>query len=393
MQLNNITKFINIKGLKVTNVIETEETIFLDGELYKKAKCCPHCKSKKNEIHDYRVQNIRDLPYRNKKVIIRFRRKRYKCRSCGKKFEVEPKFVSHKNQITIRLKQEIIFEIGQMITARAIAKKYYVSDFTVNSIMKLITPKRLELGEVLNIDEFKGNCDGIKYQTILTDSRTKRIIDILPSRFENDLKKYFSQIPEEERNRVKVFVSDMSKTFKMVHDKYFPKSVHIIDRYHYVRQVSWGFENVRKKEQKNMPESLRIYFKRSKSLLVKPYSKLNQVNEIDKVRIMIEKNENIKQAYIVKESFYNYVLGSKDKVESKIRIKAWLRYLETTGFEEFNECKKAFNNWQEQICNSFDYKDSNGFVEGHNNKTKALKRLGFGYRSFKTFRTRRLIMG
>lgn len=81
----------------------------------------------------------------------------------------------------------------------------------------------------------------------------------------------------------------MSKTFKMIHDKYFPKSVHIIDRYHYVRQVSWRFENVRKKEQKNMPEPLRIYFKRSKSLLIKPFSKLNQVNEIDKVRTMIEK--------------------------------------------------------------------------------------------------------
>lgn len=132
------------------------------------------------------MQNIRYLPYRNKKVIIRFRRKKYKCRCCGKKFEVDPKFVSHKNQIRIRLKQEIIFKIGQMITARAIAKKYYASDFTVNSIMKLINPKRLEFGEVLNIDEFKGNCDRIKYQKILADSRNKRIIDILPSRFEND---------------------------------------------------------------------------------------------------------------------------------------------------------------------------------------------------------------
>ncbi|MFL8887782.1 transposase [Helcococcus kunzii] len=34
-----------------------------------------------------------------------------------------------------------------------------------------------------------------------------------------------------------------------------------------------------------------------------------------------------------------------------------------------------------------------GFVEGHNNKTKSLKRLGVGFRSFKTFRTRRLIIG
>ena len=46
-------------------------------------------------------------------------------------------------------------------------------------------------------------------------------------------------------------------------------------------------------------------------------------------------------------------------------------------------------NWEPYILNAFDCPYSNGFTEGVNNKIKALlKRIAFGYRSFKNFRTR-----
>ena len=393
MQLNDITKFVNIKGFVIKNVEENEENIFLDGELSKKAKSCCLCNSKYIEVHDYRIQNIRDLPYRDKKVIIRFKRKRYKCRDCCKKFEIKPNFVSKKDQMTSRLKQSILFETGKVLTIKDISKKYHVSEFTVRRMIKLISPKRLEFGEVLNIDEFKGDCDNIKYQTIISDSKNQKIIDILPTRFEKDLIEYFSKIPEEERNRVKVFVSDMSRTFKMIHDKFFPKSIHVIDRYHFIRQVLWGFENVRKQQQNTMKKTNRIYFKRSKSLLTKPFSKLNNNEDITKVSLMLEINEKIKDAYLIKESFYNYVLKTDNSINSRVKLKAWIEHIKLKGLESFNACIRAFTNWFDPICNSFDFKHTNGYVEGHNNKTKVLKRIGYGYRNFDVFRTRRLLMG
>lgn len=39
---------------------------------------------KKIEIHDHRQQNIRDLPYRDKQVILKIDIRRFKCRECGK---------------------------------------------------------------------------------------------------------------------------------------------------------------------------------------------------------------------------------------------------------------------------------------------------------------------
>lgn len=62
----------------------------------------------------------------------------------------------------------------------------------------------------------------------------------------NTLKTY----QKKERDNVKIFVSDMSKTFKNVKNAYFKNAVHIADKYHFVRQVSWALENVRKRIQK-----------------------------------------------------------------------------------------------------------------------------------------------
>jgi transposase len=59
------------------------------------------------------------------------------------------------------------------------------------------------LPEVISIDEFKGNSGGQKYNTIVADPKGRKVLDILPNRFEGDLIKYFSQFPS--KNDVKYY--------------------------------------------------------------------------------------------------------------------------------------------------------------------------------------------
>ena len=55
---------------------------------------------------------------------------------------------------------------------------------------------------------------------------------------------------------------------------YFPNATVVIDKYHFVRQVSWAIERVRKRLQRTMPASLRKYYKRSRSLILRRYTTL-----------------------------------------------------------------------------------------------------------------------
>ena len=101
---------------------------------------------------------------------------------------------------------------------------------------------------------------------------------------------YFKNIPKKERDKVEIFVSDMSKTFKNVKNTYFKDAVHIADKYHFVRQVSWSLENVRKRIQKDTSAEMRIYLKRSKSILTKPMPKLND-DQKREAALMLEISE------------------------------------------------------------------------------------------------------
>lgn len=388
---NNITKLVGIKGIKLEKVEETEDKITITGKCKKRPKTFLCCGSKKIEIHDHRQQNIRDLPYRDKQVILKIDIRRFKCRECGKRFTEDKPFVSKHCQITKRLKRRVLEEFKNKISIKDIAKKFYISPKTVSNIIDTVEIKRLKLGEVLNIDEFKGDSGGEKYQTIIADSQNKKILDVLPTRKFDYLDKYFSQIPKEEKDKVKIFVSDMYRPYRDIKKKHFPNAKHLIDRYHFIRQVIWGFENTRISESKKMKKQERIHFMRSKSLLTKPMIKLEDDEKI-KVSIMLERNEEIRKAYLTKKNFYNLVIKSENKEKAQRNIQGWIVYLLEDGSIKWRSCLTAFKNWIEQISNSFDYEFTNGYVEGMNNKIKVLKRKTFGMKNFKRFRNRILAL-
>ena len=113
-------------------------------------------------------------------------------------------------------------------------------------------------------DEFKGNAETGKYQCIQVEPRKHRLLDILPDRNQAHLFTYFSETNRSERNRVKFFICDMWNPYVDLAKAYFPNGTVIIDKYHFIRYVTWAIENVRKRLQKKMPVNLRKYYKRSR---------------------------------------------------------------------------------------------------------------------------------
>ena len=65
----------------------------------------------------------------------------------------------------------------------------------------------------------------------------------------------------------------------------FPKATIIIDKYHYIRQIYWALDKVRKRMEKTLPEKERIYLKKHRYLLHKKYYKLKpyEKNNLEKL--------------------------------------------------------------------------------------------------------------
>jgi transposase len=143
------------------------------------------------------------------------------------------------------------FDTGNGTVIHMLGKRYGVSGATAArrfDRLQMAAPKILP--EVLGIDEFRGNSGGEKFHCILTDIQNRHVADILQTRLERDLIDYFKKY---DRSTVKYFVSDMYKPYAEIAKTYFPGTIHVIDRYHWVRQATWAFEKVRKDIQKKFP--------------------------------------------------------------------------------------------------------------------------------------------
>ena len=379
-------KLLGLQGLNVTNIEENEKNILIYAEMERKEHHCISCGTATNTVHDYREQVIKDIPAFGKLVSIVLRKRRYRCKHCGKRFFETNSFLPRYHRMTNRLSAFVIDKLRDERSFTSVAKEVNLSVTTVIRIFDTVSYPKAELTEAISIDEFKGNTWGEKYQCILTDPVNKRVLDILPERYKPYLTSYFKQYPKETRNRVTYFVSDMWRTYSDISDVWFKNATQVIDKYHWIRQAIWAFENVRKEEQKKLSPKLKKYFKRSKSLLIKRYDSLEEEQK-QQVNVMLYYSVNISKAYFYKEEFLK-ILSTKDTESAKKSMSEWIQSAENCGIPQFEKCADTMRNWYTGIINSFSTTITNGFTEGCNNKIKVLKRNAYGYNNFKRFRNR-----
>lgn len=260
-----------------------------------------------------------------KNTYLVLRKRRYAC-SCGKRFYEPYEFLPKYHRMTRRLAAFICNELRDCVSVSHIARKSNVSTFTINRVFDHISySKPPSLPKVLAIDEFKGNAGGEKFQCILVDPKKKVILDILHDRKQEHLITYFKTYSRHERHKVNFFVCDMWKQYTEIAKLYFPDATIIIDKYHFISQVTWAIENVRKRVQKNMTPELRKYFKRSRTLITKRYAKLNDY-EKERLEAILLYNDDLRQAYRLKEAFYDICHNKKYAIQRK-EFYEWLNIL------------------------------------------------------------------
>ena len=362
---------LGLQDVKVTKIESNEKELTIYAELERKEHNCISCGTATDTIHDYRKQTIKDIPAFGKLVNIVLRKRRYRCPCCGKRFFEKNSFLPKYHRMTNRLSAFVINKLTDERSFTSVSKEVNLSVTTIMRIFDKVSYPKAKLPSALSIDEFKGNTWGEKYQCIITDPVNKRVLDILPERYDSYLSSYFKQFPKSERDKVEYFVSDMWKTYSKASDTWFVNATQIVDKYHWIRQAIWAFERIRKEEQKKLDPKLRKYFKRSRSLLIKRYDGLKD-EEKQQVNVMLYYSVNISRAHWYKEAFLK-ILDSKSPEIAKSALIEWIQNAENCGLVPFEKCAATMQNWYSGIINSLSSPITNGFTEGCNNKIKVLK--------------------
>ena len=154
---------------------------------------------------------------------------------------------------------QIFEQLKECRSIKSIAVQNNMSPPTAARIINEIDFKTGKLPQVLAIDKFRGNAEGEKFQCILADPENRRIVDILPNRKHDMIRHYL--LKYNNRKAVKFVVMDMTGGYRKLMHELFPQAKIIVDKYHYVRQITYALERVRVEEQKKYSEQWRRYFK------------------------------------------------------------------------------------------------------------------------------------
>lgn len=388
LQNDFTSKLLDMEHMIFTNVEHTDTTITLSVEMERRAAVCPACRTVTSFVHDYRTQRVKDCPIQGKAVVWLYRKRRYRCPCCGKRFYESNYLLPKWHRTTNRLALLTMRCLASKLSRKEIADMMGVSPSTVARWLSLLEygkPERLPT--VLSIDEFRGNTEYGKFQCILTAPKERCVLDILPTFRESDIRRYLAAFPN--RGSVRYFVTDMKKEYVSLARDLFPNASIVIDRFHVVRYCTWALENVRKRVQKRLLPEQRRYFKRSRKLLLAHMSKLSSANKAAVERMLLF-HRDLREAYLLKEKFYEF-MAAPDSREAKQRLRAFRAFAAVANIPEFDACLSMLQSWEPYILNAFDCPYSNGFTEGCNNTIKVLKRVAYGYRNFHNFRRRILL--
>ena len=394
----NFYKIENFDGInyKVIKAILTYEPEFC-------YKCgCIFNDKQTYEKNGFKESNILMLDVCNHGCILRLKKQRFLCHSCNKKFFAKTKLVNDGCFISNQVKYAIALDLKNKISEKDIANRFRVSPNTVERIIDSYydTQKLYKhyLPEVLSFDEFKSvkSADGAM-SFHMCDGKTGKTIDIVEDRKLNSLMRYFSYYTHKARANVKLIVIDMYSPYISLIKKMFPNAEIIIDKFHLVNLISTSLNKTRisiMKNDKNNYNKLKRYWK----LLLKPQEELNNskwkkwwcfdnvMTQSDVVDYLININIQLKETYETYQTIlYSLKNNNYKHLEKILNIKnnKISNYMKTSI--------KTLKSYLPYIKNTLSNPYSNGFVEGNNNFIKVLKRIAFGFRSFRRFKARIMI--
>lgn len=397
----NCLENVNINGI---------DTKIFKGYLTYKPFFCPNC----GVINDSSDDIIKWDWKRNCKVvlpkvsnyntILMLDKQRFYCKHCHCTFIAESSEINKYCTISNNTKLSIKLDLMNKISEKDIAFKNNVSHNTVNRIIhelssKTVLPQAGILPDIINIDEFKATNDTVgKMALIISNNKTRKVFDILPSRKSNYIKNYFFKFPRKQRLRVKFIIIDLFGPYYHLLKSIFPKATIISDRFHVVALANNAFKCTRvqiMKKDKNNYNKLKYYWKSLQKCELdldktnKRYSKHfgKYITEYDIVQYLINTNKILKQTYNIYQGIIKSI-RNKD-IELFIKIISSKHnnisdYMKTT--------LKTYNEFRPFIINSLKFEYNNGLIEGTNNLIKCIKRIAFGFKSFYHFKTRILLI-
>ena len=400
-QLDFITKLLGIKdqNIKIDNLFDgvthKEIMVRLDYD-------APPCPAYKGQMTKYDFQKPSKIPYLETtgyKTLIRLKKRRFRCKNCGKMAVAETSLVQKNHQIAATVKQKIAQLLVEKQAMTDIAHRLSISTSTV---IRKLKEFKFEtnwqiLPEIMSWDEYRFKKGKMSF--IAQNFDTNEVLTILDGRTQAVIRNHFLRYPRQVRRRVKVMTMDMFSPYYQLAKQLFPHAQIVLDRFHIIQHLCRAMNRVRIQIMNQFDRKSQEY------QALKRYWKLLQQDS----RKLSHKRfyRPAFRAHLTNQEILHKLLSYSDQLRQHYELYQLLLF----HFQEkqadpffdlieevisdvhpiFQTVFRTFLKDRDKIINALELPYSNAKLKATNNLIKLIKRNAFGFRNFDNFKRRILI--
>lgn len=386
-----IDGIIGLPGFKILKV-EYSKPLVIQVYCETKAKC-PTCGGVKHRIKDTFFRKLRHESFGARMSKLEVRVHKYLCLTCHKYFNERLPGVLPYARATEAFKKEVCLKHEQGISQRTLQKELHLGNATIerwyHQYVDLQSRKLLgrHCPRVLGIDEhFFSKKHG--YATTFVDLNSHRVFDVVLGRSEVSLRGFLNQLKG--REKVRVVVMDLSETYRSIVKKYFPNAMIVSDRFHVVRLLNHHFLKVW--------SSLDETGRKNRGLLslLRRHAWNLSSEQIPKLESYLKEIPGLEALYWFKQDLMKLLLIKHQKRSEVKRLLPkflWhLNELLESPWEPMKIFGETLKSWLEPVVRMWRFTKSNGITEGLHTKMEMISRRAYGFRNFKNYRLRIIVL-
>lgn len=361
---------------------------------------CPTCQHACLKIHDRRARRKRDLMLADHRVELLLWKRRFCCPVCQKRFTEPDSTCGWKRRTTQRLREHLGVQAQSRPVAHIAAITGMGARFVEQCFEQVATQAIKEGGGqvdetqplptplYLGIDEFAVQ-KGHRYETILCDLQARTVLDVCAGRTLQDVVALLKRLQHPQK--VQAVSMDMSASFRPAVRQVLPQAQIVVDHFHVIQHVMKAFRKVLSSWAHKKEGTILLHHKQH--LFLRAHEDVPPEQQDERLRIG-SRLPLLETAWQLKEALRTwYATATAATAADELDI--WIARVKKQGPEPMCKALSAFVNWRHEILAFFqflpDARLSNGFVEGKNNRTKALMRQAYGYRNRQHLRLRILL--
>jgi len=383
----------------VSQCIRADGSIEVQVRARKESEACPTCGEVSRKIHDRRKRPKRDIMLRVYQVSLIVHKRRFRCATCRRPFTETDSSCGRYKRTTERFRHQIAKQAGQRPITHVAQEMQVGTGFVHDCLRAWIEEKlgkkgrtlddqaKLPTPPLLGIDEFALR-KGHQYDTILCDLETRDVLEVCDGRKKEEVVKLLQRLSDPDA--VKAVSMDMSASFRPAVQAALPNAQIVVDHFHVIQHVMKAFRKVLSSWAHKREGIVLLHGKQHLFLRAKEDLTEEETQERERIGARLPALE---KAWLLKEALRTWYATAT--VEDAARLlDAWIKQVQEEGPDALREALSPFKKWRQEILAFFHFLPilvSNGFVEGKNNRTKAMMRQAYGYRNRYNLRMRILL--